>query len=756
MTVITNLSRRDLLKGAAATSGLVLGFHVGFRKLPFAEAAEALPFQPNVFLSVDDGGLVTIVASRSEMGTGIKTDLPLVLADELEADWNQVKIVQAQGDPKYGDQNTDGSRSTWQFFGPMRMAGATARQMLQTAAAQTWNAPVGECRAQSGFVVHASSGRKLSFGDLAKVAATMAVPPASEVRLKDRKDWRYIGKPHPVVDLKDIVRGRATYGIDVVLPGMKYASVERCPVYGCTVKSFDAKDALSVAGVERVVEIPATPMPSGFKPLGGIAVIANNTWSAQQGRQRLKIEWDYGPNAGHDSTAYRAELEATAREPGRIVRHEGDVDGALASAAKRVSADYFVPYLAHAQMEVPNAVAHWLRGTCETSSPTQNPTQVRQTMAQVLGINEADVTVNVTLLGGGFGRKSKPDYVAEAALLSRMVGGPVKVTWTREDDIQHDYYHAICAQHLEAGLDEDGRANAWLHRTVFPPIEATFQPDVVYGSGGELGQGVVDMPYDIPNVRCENGAVANHVRIGWYRSVYNIPHAFAVCSFADELAAAAGKDPVRYLRELLGASRILDLKALGVLVDYPNYGVNQLAPGIADQYLIDTSRLRGVLDLVAANSNWGQKLPPRQGRGIAVHRSFLSYVAVVAQVAVGNDGQVTIPRLDMAIDCGTIVNPDRVRAQLEGAAIMSIGNALYGNITVKQGRVEQSNYTDYLVPRIDITPETHVYFVENTHPPGGVGEPGVPPTAPAICNAIYAATGKRIRALPVDPQLLKA
>jgi isoquinoline 1-oxidoreductase beta subunit len=451
MTAITNVSRRDLFKGAAAASGLVLGFHLGFRKLPFADAAETPNFAPNAFLSIDETGLVTIVASRYEMGTGIKTDLPLVLADELGADWNQVKVVQAQGDPKYGDQNTDGSRSTWQFFGPMRLAGATARQMPETAAAQTWNVPVGECRVQNRFVAHASSGRKLAFGDLAKRAAAMPAPPPDQVRLKDRKDWRYIGKPYPVVDLKDIVRGRATYGIDVVVPGMKYASVERRPVYGGKVKSFDSKDALSVAGVERVLEIPATPMPSGFKPLGGIGVIANNTWSAQQGRQRLKIEWDYGPNFRHDSAAYRTELEATAREPGKVVRNHGDFHGALASAAKRVSADYFVPHLAHAQMEVPNAVAYWVANTCQTWSPTQNPTQVRQTVAQVLGINETDVTVNVTLLGGGFGRKSKPDYVAEAAVLSRMVGTPVKVTWTREDDIQHDYYHAICAQHLETG-----------------------------------------------------------------------------------------------------------------------------------------------------------------------------------------------------------------------------------------------------------------------------------------------------------------
>ena len=398
MTGVANLSGRQLLKSLGLGSGLVLGVHVSFRQFPFANAAEASgrQFQPNVFLSIDESGLVTIVATRAEMGTGIKTDLPLVLADELEADWSRVKIVQAQGDPKYGDQNTDGSRSTWQFFGPIRLAGATARQMLETAAAEIWQVPVGQCQAQNGFVVHAASGRKFAFGDLAKLAAAMPVPPADRVRLKDRTEWRYIGKPHPIVDLDDIVHGRAIYGIDIVVPGMKYASIERCPVCGGRVKSFDAKAALTVAGVERVVEIPATSMPSGFKPLGGVAVIADNTWSAQQGRQRLRIEWDYGPNAGFDSTIYRAELEATARLPGKVVRNEGDVDGALAAAAKRVSADYFVPTLAHAQMEVPNAVAHWVANSCEIWAPTQNPAQIRQTVAQVLRVNEADLTINMT------------------------------------------------------------------------------------------------------------------------------------------------------------------------------------------------------------------------------------------------------------------------------------------------------------------------------------------------------------------------
>ena len=750
MTTILNFSRRDFLKGAAGASGLVLAFHVGFRRLPFADAAEPSAFAPNVYLSIDETGLVTVVAHRSEMGTGIRTGLPMVLADELEADWTRVKIVQATGDAKYGDQNTDGSRSTWQFYQAMREAGAVARQMLETAAAQTWGAPANECQARNHSVVHVPTGRQLAFGDLVKTAATLPVPPPDhqQLRFKDPKARRYVGKPMAIVDLKDIVRGKAAYGIDFVLPGMKHASVERCPVYGGRVKSFEPKEALSVPGVERVVEIAPTPLPAGFNPLGGVAVIATNTWAAQQGRQRLKIEWDYGPNAAHDTTSYRSELEATAKKPGRVVRNQGDVDRALESATHRVSADYFVPYYAHSPMEVPAAVARVAANQCEVWAPTQNPQGARTTLADVLGLKETDVTVNVTLLGGGFGRKSKPDFIAEAAVLSQKIGAPVKVTWTREDEIKHDYFHAISAQHLEAGLDRSGRPTAWLHRTVFPPIESTFQPNVTYGSAGALQQGVTDMPYAIANVRCENGAAANHVRIGWYRSVFNIPHAFAVCSFADELAAAAGKDPVQYLRLLLGPPRKIDLKAIGV--DYPNYGAS------IDRYPIDTARMRTVLDLAAESSGWSRPLPPRHGRGIAVHRSFLSYVAAVAEVAVGNDGQVIVPRIDVAIDCGLAINPDRVRAQLEGAAIMGISNTLYSNVTVKQGQIEQSNFNDYLVARIDITPETRVHIVESSAPPGGVGEPGVPPIAPAICNAIYRATGKRIRSLPIDPAQLKA
>ena len=745
MTAILNMTRRDILTDGAAT-GLVLGFHVG-SKFSSAEAATDQTFAPNVYVAIDESGLVTIVAHRSEMGTGIRTDLPMVLADELEADWTRVKIVQAQGDAKYGDQNTDGSRSTWQFYQPMREAGAAARQMLEAAAAQMWHVKPADCHALQHAVVHGPTGRHIPFGKLVKLAATMPVPPTSELRFKAPQRRRYVGTPVQIVDLHDIITGRAIYGTDVVLPGMKYASIERCPVYGGRAKSFDSKDALAVPGVERVVEIPPAPVPSGFKPLGGIAVIATNSWAAQQGRDKLKIEWDYGPNVRHDTTSYRAELEATAKQPGHVARSQGDVDTALAAASRRISADYFVPYYAHAPMEVPAAVARFEDGTCEIFAPTQDPQGARKTVAEVLNVPEADVTINVTLLGGAFGRKSKPDFIAEAAVLARQIGAPVKVTWTREDEIRNDYYHAICAQHLEAGL-EGSRVTAWLHRTVFPPIDATFKPNITYGSAGSLQQGVTDMPFAIANVRCENGPAANHVRIGWYRSVYNIPHAFAVCSFADELAAAAGKDPIEYLRQLLGDPRKLDFKALNV--EYPNYGAS------LDLYPVDTGRLRGVLDLVAQNSDWGQPLPPRQGRGVAVHRSFLSYVAAVAHVAVAPDGQITIPRVDVAVDCGLVVNPDRVRAQFEGATIMGIGNTLYSNITIKEGRIEQGNFADYLVARTDITPDTRVHIVKSNAPPGGVGEPGVPPIAPAICNAIFAATGKRIRALPVDPAELKA
>jgi isoquinoline 1-oxidoreductase beta subunit len=747
MSGLENLSRRSALFGIAA-GGLLLGTRIaGYSPIRQAEAALEASLAPNLFVAVAPSGIVTIVVSRSEMGTGIRTSLAMALADELDADWQKIRVVQADGDPKYGDQNTDGSKSVRLLLGTMRDAGAAARQMLVTAAAKRWAIAPSACSTQSGAVVQRSGGRRLAYGELVAHAAKLPAPTPGSVPLKAPADWRYIGKPMPIIDLDDIVQGRAEYGIDVVRPGMKYASIERPPSYGGRVARFDATAAMKVPGVEQVVEIPTAPLPSGFLPLGGVAVIASSTWAAMQGRKRLQIEWEAGPNAGYDTHAYRTVLEDTARRQGKVVRDNGDTAHALQGAVKRISSDYFMPHLAHATMEPEATVAEFADGKCTVWTASQNPQQARTTVAQMLGCDPAAVTVHVTLLGGGFGRKSKPDYVAEAAFLARAVGAAVKVTWSREDDLQHDYYHAIAAQHLEGGIDANGNAVAWLHRTVFPSITSTFKSDTRYGAVGELSQGVIDMPYDIPNVRCENGPAEAHVRIGWYRSVYNIPHGFAVGSFIDELADAAGKDPVEFIQASLGSPRILDLKALGV--DYANYGAS------VERYPIDIGRMRNVVALAAQRAGWGSALPPRQARGIAVHRSFLSYVAAVAQVAVDTDGSVTVPRIDVAVDCGMVVNPDRVVSQFEGAAIMSLGHTLYSNLTFKQGRAEQSNFDTFLVPRIDATPETRVYIVPSSAPPGGVGEPGVPPIAAAICNAIFKATGKRIRSLPVDSDVLK-
>lgn len=747
MSVIENVSRRRLLQGLGV-SGLLLGAAVvGYSPIIQAAAATPVQLQPNLFVLIGRDGKVTIVVSRSEMGTGIRTSLAMVLADELDADWRQVRVVQAQGDDKYGDQNTDGSKSVRLLFSVMREAGASARQMLIAAAAKRWNVDADTCRTADSTVISAS-GARFTYGELVADAVKQPTPGRDSLRLKSPDTWRYIGKPIPIVDLDDIVRGGAVYGIDMDLPEMKFASVERPPVYGGKVRSFDAKDALAVKGVEQVIEIPAPDMPAGFHPLGGVAVIAANTWAAVQARQKLKIEWDLGPNANYDTSAYQADLQATAMKSGKVVRNRGNVEPALQAAAKHVAADYFVPHLAHAMMEPEATVADARDGKCILWTASQNPQQTRTTVAEVLGVDPSAVTVNVTLLGGGFGRKSKPDYAAEAAFLSHMAGVPIKLTWTREDDITHGYYHAISVQHMEAGLDANGTVQAWLHRTVFPSIASTFTPNTLYGSAGELGQGVTDMPYDIPNIRCENGPAQAHVRIGWYRSVYNIPHGFAIGSFVDELAVAAGKDPVDFVLELLGQQRRLDLKAEGV--DYPNYGAS------LEDYPIDIGRMRNVVGLVAERADWKGSLPARQGRGIAVHRSFLSYVAAVARVAVAPDGQVSVLRVDLAVDCGQIVNPDRVVAQFEGAAVMSISNALFSQVTFKSGRAEQTNFGDYQVARIDDVPETHVYIVPSSAPPGGVGEPGVPPVAAAVCNAIFRATGRRIRSLPVDPGQLKS
>lgn len=748
-TILDNISRRGFMVGGAAVVGsLIVGLRVLPRTLagsaPAAAAIDVPRYNPTAFVAIDKTGRVTILGHRAEMGQGIRTALPMAVADELEADWSRVIVAQAPGDEAtFGGQNTDGSRSLRHFLQPMREMGAAVRQMLETAAAKAWGVDRTEVRARNHQVIHTPTGRALDYGELAEAARDLPVPQAGAVKLKTPAEFRYLGKGLPIVDLVDMTSGRARYGIDVRLPGMKYAVIERPPVYGGRVVSFDEAAARAVPGVERVVKLDGTPPPSGFQPLGGVAVIARNTWAAIQGRNTLNVTWDDGPNRSYDSVAYKNQLEETARRPGKVVRNDGDAVAALASASRVVKAEYYVPHLAHAPMEPPAAAASVTDGRCEAWGCTQNPQGARDEIAKALGISSDRVKVNMTLLGGGFGRKSKPDYLVEAALLSRAVGAPVRVTWTREDEIHHDYYHTVSAQHLEGALDGHGRAIAWLHRTVFPAIPSTFQPNVRYASDNELSQGLLDVPYAIPNIRCENGEAVAHVRIGWFRSVINIPHAFAVCSFADELAHAAGRDPKEYLIELLGPPRHV---AAGP--HYQNYGDD------ITRYPIDTARLRRVLELVAEKAQWGRALPAGHGLGIAVHRSFVSYVATVVEAAVAKDGTVSVPRVDMAVDCGYAAYPDRIRSQMEGAAVMALSSTLYGEITFRQGRAQQNNFNDFQVARMNVAPrETRVYIVESDALPGGVGEPGVPPFAPALCNAVFAATRRRIRRLPIGDQL---
>jgi isoquinoline 1-oxidoreductase subunit beta len=747
MSAIENVSRRRFLTGGIIAAGaLVLGVRYYPKlssgdKLPHDTNADHSSLHPSVYLGIDPDGTVWIVASRSEMGTTSRTTLPLVLADELDADWKRVKIEQAIGDRRYGDQNTDGSHSIRSFYDAMRVAGATARFMLIQAAAQQWGVPAAECETDLHVVVYRSTNRRLGYGELAGAAAKLPVPKREELKLKPKSAWRYIGKGEVSYDLEALLTGKAIYGMDARADGMVYASVERPPVLGGKVKSYDDKEALKVAGVLKTVSIDPFQQAPAFQPLGGIAVIADNTWAAFQGRKKLSISWDNGPNETYNSDAYKNELRATSHNPCKVVRNIGDADAVFAKGGKVHEADYYVPLLAHAAMEPLVALAEFKDGKATVWAPTQNPQAVQDIVSKELGIAKEDVICHVTLLGGGFGRKSKPDYVAEAAVLSKKVGRPVKAVWTREDDIKFDYYNAVASMYMKAALGANGKPAAWLQRSVFPPIPSIFDVNAVYGDPGHLQQGWTDIPYDLPNLRIENGPAKAHVRIGWLRSVANIYHAFAIQCFTDELAHAAGRDPLDYLLDLIGNPRTIDFKG----VEYPNYGASM------DAYPWETGRLRHVTELVAEKSGWGKRKHGKgTGAGIAAHRSFLTYVATVVEVEVNDQGEVRIPRVDTVLDAGLVVNPEATRAQFEGAAVFGTSVARTGEITATKGVIDQSNFQDYPVARINEVPgQTNVHIVDSDAPPAGVGEPGVPPFIAAFCNAIFAATGKRVRDLPI-------
>ena len=728
MNPIQKITRRSFIRSVGLASGgliIACNFPSSDKEASKMKPFNGSTFEPNLFVQLKDNGELILIASRSEMGQGVRTSMTSIIADEMDADWKFVSVEQAIGHPKYGNQNTDGSRSVRTLYETMRKMGATAKAMLIAAAAQKWQVDESDIKTENHFVINTTNKEKLFYGDLVKEASEVPVP--ENPPLKSHENFKYIGKGLKSIDGAGFTSGKPKYGMDIKIEGMKYATMARCPVTFGTVKSFDKTDALNIGGVEIVIEIPRITRP--FGTLGGIAVIANNTWAAMKGKDALKIEWDMGDNHSYDSVAYEEMITENVHKKGKEVRNDGNVNKAFKNATQIVESTYNLPHLVHAPMETPSATA-WVKedGTCEVWTPTQTPQAARTEVADFLKIDEDSVTINVTFLGGGFGRKSKPDYVVEAVAISKSINGPVQLIWTREDDIRHSYYHAVSAQYMKGSLDDNGNVTGWLHRVAYPSITSTFAPDTGYGAGFEFAQGLTNIPYQIDNVRCENGKAPAHVRIGWYRSVYNIIQGFSVNVFVDELAVKAGKDPLQFRLDLIGNDRV---------EEHPS------------GHHFNSAKMKQVLKTVAKNANYGKNLDEGHGIGIAMHYSFFSYVASIVEVSVKND-KLNVHKIHSVIDCGTAVNTDSIESQMQGAAIFGMSLAYYGKITAKEGAIEQSGYHDYKMTRIHQAPEEiHVEIIKNNDKPTGVGEPGVPPIAPAIINAIFNATGKRYYSLPL-------
>lgn len=768
--VIQNVSRRAFL-GSVATGFAIAAFPkdaLGFAKYEVggSQMPNGLVYDPMIFVSVDADGTVNIIAHRSEMGTGVRTSLPMVVADEMGADWDRVKIVQAEGDePKYGNQDTDGSRSMRHHIQSMRQIGASVRFMFSVAAMQHFGiiepteeavsvfyGPADSRREISGVTVgvhevtNDATGEAVGFGDLAEVAMTLPVPEFEDLSFRGESEFRYIGKGEiQLYDLHDITTGKAVYGADVDLPGMKVAVIARPPAVGAPLVSYDATAALSIPGVEDVAELPITDMPAKFAPLGGVAVIAAHTDAAIRGRDALEVVWGEGPHSDYDTAQFTAEMRETAKAPGKVLRKEGDPEAAFANASRVFGREYSQAHMAHAPMEPPVALADVRDGKAEIWAPVQSPFGTRQDLAAALELPIEDVVVHVTLLGGGFGRKSKCDYAIEAALLSRQVGAPVRVQWTREDDIHHSFFHTTSVERIEVALDEADKVTAWRHNSVAPSILSTFAEDSGHQFFIENGMGHVDVPFEIANMSIENGKAMAHTRIGWYRAVSNVPRAWAIQSFVAELADDLGRDQKDLLIELIGSDRDLVPPNQGFPDDYWNYGE------VYEEYPINTARLKNVTELAAEKAGWGSDMPQGSGLGIAAHRSFVTYVAVATRVDIV-DGLITIPEMHIAVDCGFVANPERVRSQMEGAAVMGMTLALNSAVTFENGAAQQSNFYDYDIVRATNFPKrVHTHIVE--HPfsvhAAGVGEPGVPPVAPSIANAVFNATGQRLRDLPI-------
>jgi len=724
-----SISRRQfVVQGTVAGAGLIIGVRLSPRKA-FAQENEKGPKDKVVnpfeaYIHVKPDGKISLIVAKSEMGQGIKTGLAMCLAEEAEVDFNSVSVEQAETRPDiYRHMGTGGSGSTMENFMPLRRAGATVRALMITAASQKWNVPTNECKVIKGSVLHATSSRHASYGELVEAAMKLPLPDPEKVQLKGESEFELIGHATPRVDIPSKVYGSAVFGLDVRVPEMLFAVVARCPTFGGKHARFDASKAKAVRGVKDVFEIPA--LGRDMFTAGGVVVVADSTWAAMKGREALQIAWDNGPAAAESTETLHTSLHAGAGKSGKRIRNDGDVDAVLSNGTKRVEATYEFPFLAHATMEPMNITVHARSGEAEVWAPTQSPDWVQRTVAKVLDLNPEKVIVHTTLLGGGFGRRYMADYPAEGAQIAKVVGKPVQLVWSREDDMTHDFYRPAACHQMKGAVDTNGRPLAWSHTIASTSIEAYWHPDGGKPEESEVG-GAEQMPYAIPNVRLEYNHVASSVPPLWWRSVEHSFNGFAVECFIDELAAAAGQDPVQFRTSLLVKPANWKAK-------------NEEDP--------DPARLLAVMELAVEKAGWGAPLPKGKGRGVATYHSFGSYIAEVAEVTV-QGSTFKIDRMIAAIDCGQIVNPESVRAQAESAIIYGLSAALKNEITIKNGAVEQTNFDGYDPIRISEAPPIEVYLMKSKDDPGGMGEPALPPAAPAVANAIFAASGQRVRKLP--------
>lgn len=717
MKEIVHLSRRSFLKkGMLVGGGLVLGFNFPLRRsLSGASNPSGESFMPNAFIRIGTDDMVTIIVNKSEMGQGVYTSLPMLVAEELEVDWTKIQVEAAPVDPAYnhtqwGVQGTGGSTSVWSEWDRFRRAGATARTMLVNAAAEIWKVDPASCWAEKGFVIQRRTGQRISYGKLAERASQMKVP--NDVVLKKTREFKIIGKSMRRLDTPEKTIGKAIFGLDVKIPGMLTAVVARPPVFGGHVKSFNAEKAKAVPGVKEVVQIDS-----------GVAVIAEGFWSANKGREALEIVWDEGPLAKLSTEGMRGEFARLAQTPGAVAQKMGNPQQTFSKAARQLHAEYEVPYLAHACMEPLNCLVDLRTNSCEIWTGTQMQTMDQNAAARVAGLKPEQVKIHTTFLGGGFGRRANPqsDFVAEAVSVAKAIKKPVKVIWTREDDMKGGYYRPMWYDQIAAGLDDQGNLIAWQHTIVGQSILSGTPFDPKKDVDPASVEGAGDTPYEIPNILVNLHSPKMGIPVLWWRSVGHSHTAFVVEGFMDEVAHSAGKDPYEFRRKLL--------------MRHPRH--------------------LGVLKLAAEKSGWGKALPKGRGRGIAVHESFGSFVAQVAEVSVNSSGQVHVHKVVCAIDCGRIVNPEIIKAQMESGIVFGLSAVFHGEITFKNGRVDQSNFHDYPLLRMNEMPVVEVYIVPSEEKSGGVGEPGVPPIAPAVCNAIFSVTGKRIRRLPIRVEELK-